>query len=55
MVSFQVLLVLSACFRIYLEVAENSTVVSSGVNLQRFALVSRDTFDLSKDFDWMCE
>lgn len=30
-------------------------MVSSGVNLQRFALVSGDTFDLSKDFDWMCE
>lgn len=30
-------------------------MVSSGVNLWRFALVSGGTFDLSKDFDWMCE
>lgn len=46
---------LSVVFRVLVGVAENSTMVSSGVNLQRYALVSRDTFDLSKDTDWMCE
>lgn len=35
--------------------AENSTMVSSSVNLWKYAFVSRDTFDLSKDTDWMCE
>lgn len=46
---------LSVVFRVLVEVATNSTTVSSGVNLWRYALVSRDTFDLSKDTDWMCE
>lgn len=46
---------MSVVFRVLVGVAENSKIVSSGVNLWRYALVSRDTFDLSKDTDWMCE
>lgn len=42
---------MSVVFRVLAGVAENSKIVSSGVNLWRYALVSRDTFDLSKDTD----
>lgn len=42
---------MSVVFRVLVGVAENSKIVSSGVNLWRYALVSRDTFDLSKDTD----